>query len=939
MVDYNTHGGYFAPQGLLKINEGGSHEENPNGGVQLGVDQQGIPNLVEEGEMVYDDFVYSDNIKADGGFLEKNNLPTKYAEKLYSEIAEALCDEIGEQNDPISLNGLNVSLRRLAQAQEAQKQAEEEEELLEALKNIPPEELAAMEEYMMQHQAAQQQQPMMPEEQIQPEVIAPAPVEGEEIAPAVPMMAMGGNIYRGGRRLQKMFDSVTEQLRNVGTNNGIQVDPVTGVKYEQPLVPEEPLMNAALMAAQPGTIVEKAIAPSVYRGIAEGLANGDAAYEAFMPMTRLRAAASRATARPKAAMKNAAESFAGKAKATKGSIDNVSAQLDRAKTAKRIAADKLDAAKQEYVDANTVRGLVKDPANKKAAKGLASKASSDLKDAKSVYDKAKWNVAGLRLERDLDALKYGAQKAGQFAFEHPVWSTLGLIGAGYGTAGTISAVNGNGFYKPFFDTAKLFVPKNDSGSGDIDPFARGGIMNKFENGTRYVRDENGNVYKLVERTDVDGKTTWSDLIPVEEGTYDPSLVTPIELGKYDSLRYVDPRYTKYGTSPKANTFMGEPEGIGFHDLVPPGGAVPFADYLNPANITVYKNDEDDPSYIGSEAVITATKNKGFNTRSIGSASTNSSTTLDPSRFGDMVSRVSNPLTLLQSISEKGVRVPKPTDNDVVLAEAQRRVSDPALIEKRKQDAIDSQYNLARFATRSDENPFDWRLLSPMMDAAMGLATAATPADHYDYNPIRPYLPYNRIRQQYERYNPIDVNLVTNKMRAQADAVMRSLRNAGIGPSVGANMIAADYTAGQNEGNALANIWDANNQRYNQVIAQNNAADAAIANHDWQVEAARANYLNQTAPYNQRTALQTQMLNNEAEQDKYNALAGYYKNTRDFFANKGWEDINRDMANTNRANLGYRYADGRLGRVIYDPKTGKEYRVIGCGGTLLKKHKK
>jgi hypothetical protein len=153
------------------------------------------------------------------------------------------------------------------------------------------------------------------------------------------------------------------------------------------------------------------------------------------------------------------------------------------------------------------------------------------------------------------------------------------------------------------------------------------------------------------------------------------------------------------------------------------------------------------------------------------------------------------------------------------------------------------------------------------------------------------------------------------------------------------MIAADYTAGQNEGNALANIWDANNQRYNQVIAQNNAADVAIANHDWQVEAARANYLNQTAPYNQRTALQTQMLNNEAEQDKYNALAGYYKNTRDFFANKGWEDINRDMANANRANLGYRYADGRLGRVIYDPETGKEYRVIGCGGTLLKKHKK
>ena len=33
MSKFDTHGGYFAPKDYTRINEGGSHEENPNGGV------------------------------------------------------------------------------------------------------------------------------------------------------------------------------------------------------------------------------------------------------------------------------------------------------------------------------------------------------------------------------------------------------------------------------------------------------------------------------------------------------------------------------------------------------------------------------------------------------------------------------------------------------------------------------------------------------------------------------------------------------------------------------------------------------------------------------------------------------------------------------------------------------------------------------------------
>ena len=52
-----THGGLFS-SGLVEINNGGSHQANPYGGVQFGMDEYGIPNLVEEGETVFEDIGY-----------------------------------------------------------------------------------------------------------------------------------------------------------------------------------------------------------------------------------------------------------------------------------------------------------------------------------------------------------------------------------------------------------------------------------------------------------------------------------------------------------------------------------------------------------------------------------------------------------------------------------------------------------------------------------------------------------------------------------------------------------------------------------------------------------------------------------------------------------------------------------------------------------------
>lgn len=200
MSKFDTHGGYFSPKGYFKVNEGGSHAENPNGGVQIGVDSEGVPNMLEEGEPVYNDYVYSDNIKATVSALKNHGIPEKYAGKLYSEIADIFVDEAAERpNDPVSNNGLNAMLVRLADAQEEQKAKKQQKELEDELAQLSPEELAELEQMLSQQEMVQPQE--NPEEAV-PETVQ-QPVESEQPVPqmqqpAIPVMAEGGLIHQFG---------------------------------------------------------------------------------------------------------------------------------------------------------------------------------------------------------------------------------------------------------------------------------------------------------------------------------------------------------------------------------------------------------------------------------------------------------------------------------------------------------------------------------------------------------------------------------------------------------------------------------------------------------------------------------------------------------------------------------------------------------------------
>lgn len=110
----NTHGGVF-DNGVTIIGNGGTHEENPLEGVQIGVDEQGIPNLVEEGEVIYNDYVFSNRMKA------PKNLKKRYKFKgeTFADVAKFIQKESEERpNDPISKAGLDTNMARLAMSQE-----------------------------------------------------------------------------------------------------------------------------------------------------------------------------------------------------------------------------------------------------------------------------------------------------------------------------------------------------------------------------------------------------------------------------------------------------------------------------------------------------------------------------------------------------------------------------------------------------------------------------------------------------------------------------------------------------------------------------------------------------------------------------------------------------------------------------------------------------
>lgn len=115
-----SHGTDFT-NGVTFVNTGGTHEQNPFGGVKMGVDPQGVPNQVEKGEVIYNDFVFSNRIQVPNEVKEALGLRGK--DITFAKAAKQIQKESEERpNDPISRRGLDAAMGALAQAQEQYKQ-------------------------------------------------------------------------------------------------------------------------------------------------------------------------------------------------------------------------------------------------------------------------------------------------------------------------------------------------------------------------------------------------------------------------------------------------------------------------------------------------------------------------------------------------------------------------------------------------------------------------------------------------------------------------------------------------------------------------------------------------------------------------------------------------------------------------------------------------
>lgn len=201
--DMQTNGSDFT-DGLTLVNAGGSHEENPNDGVQVGVSRSnGLPNLVEEGETIFDDYVYSKRIKADKQTKERFHIG-KNDDITFADLSKKLEKESAERpNDAISQAGLTKMLHDLADEQERQKGEEAED----AFAMLPPEQQQAI----MREVAMQEQQP---EEPMYINATQGSEMQDMEEQPQTDNMteqinACGGKMNRfdkGGNMKRKIYD-------------------------------------------------------------------------------------------------------------------------------------------------------------------------------------------------------------------------------------------------------------------------------------------------------------------------------------------------------------------------------------------------------------------------------------------------------------------------------------------------------------------------------------------------------------------------------------------------------------------------------------------------------------------------------------------------------------------------------------------------------------
>lgn len=943
MGKFNTHGGYFAPEGYFRINEGSSHEENPNGGVQVGVDQEGTPNMLEEGEPVYNDYVYSDNIYADGGVLEKYNIPAKYAGKLYSKIADAFVDEAEDRpNDPISNNGLNAMLVRLADAQEEQKAIAQQKELEEQLANMTPEELDALEAMLAEQGAAEQQaaqeqvmqEQAMAEQQATPEEQAMAAQQMQapvQEVPQQPMMACGGKMRKfasGGLLIDPPTRTVvTPQRDNTAT---VFTGTSTGLPYEEPVENRQPglleILGDTLDGKKSVTLSDGTESPIVgglgalelltspplrfAKGVngVKVIAAMDKAYEGAQAVNTGKKVSNTVNAVEKIGSSVKNRGFWNKAKHT---------ALDPTFQFRRGYAVGRDAGwgKTASVFNGIGRGVLAAPASVGTYSGLTHGGVGlyNYIDSKSAP----------KIDKSKPKLIYSDY--------NPDYANGGMLRNYYPDGGLIPGVhNIPSWYKLNPNDGKYYDPEVLAREQAIAQSVNAPVVttvnrSRGTNGSSNTRNV-GNI-RSTRMQPIDASIMGGMAYKVNPNV---AVATPAPTGELSSITIQD-------TVPDYVTWRGIGEQFGMVPNWYRQGWVrrngPNAsDYVSSNGRSgipgTFLYDFDDnpqtegtPEYTSGNSVLDKT-----NTPGIASKRNRNQVLLTPVE-------TPNAITEYNSLLEEYI----PNQAELFTEEAENRLTNrvnggaPMVITP---NVTDTDAGASDAATKQiAERPQypTWMRYAGLANALGDMAwNLAQKPDRYHINPYRPVLPEGRMDLIDPIFNPIDENMAVNDLLASNAGTVYGLRNSGIGPSLGANLLAADYNAGRNIGAARTQIWDANNQRRNQIIAQRNQNAQALGQFRYGINRDRAQILNDAKVRNMHNSLIAQRLNNAAEQEKWDA----FNTSKDALA-RGLSNIGLENIRLNNANDLYDYVRLPDGRMAYMPKMN----TAKCGGKMSKKTKK
>lgn len=155
-------------RGVNEFNAGGSHEENPYGGVPQGIAPDGAPNLVEQGEVKLSDIIGMDNqyilsnrIIIDAEHAQQFGIPESVVGMTYAAAFKKLYQPLKERSGSSEVkNEIAHLANAFMQAQDTVKAEQEAQQASAIMNSLSPEER----QQMMQMAAGQQGQPS-PEEQ------------------------------------------------------------------------------------------------------------------------------------------------------------------------------------------------------------------------------------------------------------------------------------------------------------------------------------------------------------------------------------------------------------------------------------------------------------------------------------------------------------------------------------------------------------------------------------------------------------------------------------------------------------------------------------------------------------------------------------------------------------------------------------------------------